>query len=1019
MSTRTRCRSITTLSLSILGVAGLLAGNVMAAQPDAVQRERLAQIKVPFVENCGQWDERVAFAAKTSFGTVFVTHEGQLVYSLGNGESGGWTLTETLISGKPLLRSGQASATRVSYFHGKDSSRWQSGLPSYEEISLGEVWRGISVSLRARGTTVEKIFTVEPGARPEKIRLGLHGTPSLRIDADGALVARTGSGEARFTAPAAYQELDGARRPVTATYVVHGTLYGFRLGNYDHALPIIIDPLLQSTYLGGDQNDTVLGMTIHPTTGEVFVAGFTLSADFPGTAGGAQQALNGEGDAFVARLDATLTVLLQATYLGGSGGDLMWGAGIAIHPISGEIFVTGVTDSTDFPGTAGGAQPVYGGSGLFGGDGFVARLDATLTVLLQSSYLGGSDSDFANAIAVHPTTGEVLVAGETLSTNFPGTAGGAQSTRAGGYDGFVARLDPTLTELLQSTYLGGSTGDSISALAVQPWSNLVLLAGVTYSSDFPATPGGAQPSYGGGYSDCFVAQLDTTLTALYQATYLGGSGEDWPSDVTTNPASSEVLVAGSTASIDFPATVGGAQPVYGGADYDGFVARLNPTLTALLQSTYLGTDASDGISALAIHPPSGEVLVAGETLSTNFPGTAGGAQSSLAGGDDGFIVRLNPTLTTLMQATYLGGSGNDLIWGIACHPTTGEVIVSGHTESTDFPGTAGGAQPALNGAGFDAFVARLTPDLAAILSPAVMQVDSLPNPGDGNFVFEPGETAAIIPSWENLSTFALTPSGQASGFTGPPGADYTILNDSVSYGTIPPGSVGIPAGAYSMSISLPDTRPATHWDAQFTETLDVQYVLPYRHILHVGDSFPDVPRSNIFYRYIENVLHHGITAGCGSGNYCPDSSVTRAQMAVFLLKSKHGSAFVPPPCGGAFADVICPSQFADWIEELFNEGITGGCGGGNYCPDNPVTRAQMAVFLLKAQHGSAYTPPVCAGLFGDVTCPSLFADWIEQLAAEGITGGCGGGNYCPNNPNTRGQMAAFLVKTFGLVLYGP
>jgi hypothetical protein len=123
---------------------------------------------------------------------------------------------------------------------------------------------------------------------------------------------------------------------------------------------------------------------------------------------------------------------------------------------------------------------------------------------------------------------------------------------------------------------------------------------------------------------------------------------------------------------------------------------------------------------------------------------------------------------------------------------------------------------------------------------------------------------------------------------------------------------------------------------------------------------------------------------------------------------------VPPDCNGAFADVPCPSPFANWIEALAAEGITGGCGGGNYCPLNPVRRDQMAVFLLKASHGSSYVPPPCAGVFDDVACPSQFADWIEQLAAEQITGGCGGNNYCPLNNNTRGQMAVFIVKTFNL-----
>jgi uncharacterized repeat protein (TIGR03803 family) len=180
-------------------------------------------------------------------------------------------------------------------------------------------------------------------------------------------------------------------------------------------------------------------------------------------------------------------------------------------------------------------------------------------------------------------------------------------------------------------------------------------------------------------------------------------------------------------------------------------------------------------------------------------------------------------------------------------------------------------------------------------------------------------------------------------------------------------------------------------------------------------DFLDVPQSDPFHDFVEQIVRHGITSGCGGGNYCGGDSVTRAQMAVFLLKAKHGPNYVPPPCASLFPDVACPSLFADWVEQLAAESITAGCTGGNYCPGNAVTRAQMAVFLLKTEHGSSYVPPACTGTFEDVTCPSLFADWIERLAAENVTGGCGGGNYCPTNPNTRGQMAVFLAKTFGLL----
>jgi len=179
-------------------------------------------------------------------------------------------------------------------------------------------------------------------------------------------------------------------------------------------------------------------------------------------------------------------------------------------------------------------------------------------------------------------------------------------------------------------------------------------------------------------------------------------------------------------------------------------------------------------------------------------------------------------------------------------------------------------------------------------------------------------------------------------------------------------------------------------------------------------DFLDVPSSNQFYGFVTQLVSNAITAGIGGGNYGVNDNTLRQQMAVFLLKGKHGLCYTPPPCVGTFPDVPCPSTFANWIEALAAEGITGGCGGGNYCPLSPVRRDQMAVFLLKAEHGSSYVPPACAGTFGDVACPSTFANWIEQLAAENITGGCGGGNYCPLSNNTRGQMAVFISKTFNL-----
>ncbi|HTR03428.1 MAG TPA: CSLREA domain-containing protein [Thermoanaerobaculia bacterium] len=220
----------------------------------------------------------------------------------------------------------------------------------------------------------------------------------------------------------------------------------------------------------------------------------------------------------------------------------------------------------------------------------------------------------------------------------------------------------------------------------------------------------------------------------------------------------------------------------------------------------------------------------------------------------------------------------------------------------------------------------------------------------------------------------------------------------VNGGEVDAVSPMLPPGAlYNVAVVNPSTLSATLPAAWFAD-------------------FTDVPAANPFHDDVEKIFRAAITAGCGGGNYCPSSSVTRAQMAVFLLRAEHGSSYAPPACAGIFTDVSCPSQYADWIERLSAEGVTAGCGGGDYCPNAAVTRQQMAVFLLKTEHGPAYVPPTCTGVFEDVTCPSQYADWIEELSTEAITGGCQTSPllYCPTSPVNRGQMAVFLVKTFSL-----
>jgi hypothetical protein len=692
---------------------------------------KLATLERGWVKNEGQWDEEALFSAPGYFGTTWITKDGELLHVAVKKEeckdktekakacpSKSWVISERWVGGKvQAITPEEELPTKVSYFVGNDPSKHKTNLPTYRYVSLGEVWSGIEVKLKATQKTVEKLFYVKPGADPSKIVVEVNGAKGLKLSKDGEIIIQTGLGELKLSKPIAWQEKDGKKLPVEVSYKLIGkNRYSFVVAKADLNLPIVIDPILQSTYLGGVGSDLAYALAIHPQTGDVYVAGTTLSYNFPKTDGGAQVNSGGIQDAFVARLNKDLTQILQSTYLGGYHEDLV--QGVTIHPTTGEVYVAGNTYSNDFPGTTNGAQSSKSGT-TSSSDAFVARLNKDLTQILQSTYLGGWDSDWAYALAIHPTTEEVYVVGWTTSSNFPNTAGGAQARFGGSRDAFVARLNKELTQILQSTYLGGSGGDAAFALAIHPTTGEVYVAGNTGSADFPNTTGGAQVAHG-GYGDAFVARLNKELTQILQSTYLGGIDGDGASALAIHPQTGDVYVAGGTSSLNFPDTAGGAQANYGGYG-DAFVARLNKELTQILQSTYLGGSGLDDAYALAIHPTTGDIYVAGITSSTNFPKTTGSAQASYGGGDyDAFVARLNKELTQILQSTYLGGRDLDWAYALDIHLTTGEVYVAGLTASEDFPKTTGGARQYCDNAttppatcNDDAFVTRLSADLAA------------------------------------------------------------------------------------------------------------------------------------------------------------------------------------------------------------------------------------------------------------------------------------------------------------------
>lgn len=722
------------LAVAALGLAGgasAAPATASAASLDVSQAQaRMAALAIPFEANQGQYPAPVAFAARSLGSTLFVTSDGQLVHSFAGLSDNpiqkaakvreaapaptapGWTLVETLVDAEiSVPQAGTMASTRISRFNGNSA---HTDIATVHDVQLGQRWPGIEVTLKAYGDNVEKIFAVAPGADPQRIGVKVGGAQALSIADDGSLQVTTGNGLIAFTAPIAWQEnAHGQREAVEVGYRLNADhQYGFALAHYDRARTLWIDPLLQSTYLGGTGESGINDMALaRDGSSDVYVAGYTNSVNFPGTTGGAQPAHAGGGrDAFVARLSPDLTQLRQATYLGGSSWDTV--EGIAIGS-SGDVYVAGNTSSADFPGTSGGAQATWAGQT----DAFVARLNGTLTTLTQATYLGGGAWEYAKAIAVS-TSGEIHIAGVTESADFPVDADAAQPALGGSGDVFVARLSADLTTRLQSTYVGGSAIDYPTGIGIGS-SGDIYVSGTTGSIDFPGVGGGAQNTHAGGGEDVFVVRLSGNLKTLMQSTYFGGSGDehiecDGGSAVAVS-AAGDVYVSGVTGSADLPGTAGGAQPSLQGSN-DAFVARLSADLTSLQQSTYLGGSTGfEYACTVALHA-SGDVYAAGFTNSIDFPGTAGGAQATFGGSGDAFVARLNANLTSLQQSSYLGGASAEKSNTVVQSPGA-DVYVAGYTESVDFPGTAGGYQPISSGGTSSGFISRLTSDLRAIAAP--------------------------------------------------------------------------------------------------------------------------------------------------------------------------------------------------------------------------------------------------------------------------------------------------------------
>ena len=716
------------------GAARAETGRTPAAQPSpGAVRASLAAARVPFLSNQGQIpDAGVKFYARTFAGTVFVTSRADLVYALpvAGREHAIWAFRESFVGHRPTrVRGGAPSAVQVGVYKGPDPAAWRPRVETFDGIDLGELYPGVRASLRAAGDNVEKLFHVAPGADAGAIEVEVDGVDSLAVDSGGRLVAKTAMGDVLLTAPAAYQTVDGARRPVEVAYALAGgNRYGFRLGAHDPVHEVVIDPLLAATYLGGHNpnppgnydDDWIYDLL---TVGDdVYVGGVTQSPDFPIVLGYDDTLDSSSPDGFVARMSGDLSEVLASTYIGTPGFDRV--SALALGP-DGSILAAGQA-GYGFPVTPG--AYTWSGSTPVGG-GFVLAFSPDLATLDASAV--PTPQDFPTRIAPgNGPEGGIYFAGTTNYPAFPITPGAyldhccpPDGFGNRPYNGFAGRLSSDFTTLESMTYLGGHVA---SGIAIAPDGKVFLTDGFDYAVS--------------GFISRFDADLTTREAFLDYYPGTTGDSQTLFNDVVV--ADGRVYTAGQTDQADLPATDGAydttcgtdgqCDPVgpFSVPQTDGFVAIYSEDLQTTYALTFLGGSYNESVRSISL-TPGGDVLVTGETTSVDFP-TGGEGADTTCGTDgqcdptgmynhptpDAFVVRLTPDLSQLGYGTYLGGSGEEHA-NVVRAAANGTVFAAGYTRSSDFPATPGAFDESYNGGTSDAFVAAYDTGTGAVPDPTI------------------------------------------------------------------------------------------------------------------------------------------------------------------------------------------------------------------------------------------------------------------------------------------------------------
>jgi len=689
------------------------------------------KLPISFEANQGQTDSKVKFISRGGGSTLFLTSSSAVLTVKSASK-------KAINEGSRLLSKPHVAALRMSmvganpvpeitglerlggssnYFRGNDPSKWQSNIPTYARVEYRELYPGVNLVYYGNQEQLEYDFQVAPGGNPGDIRMAFEGVRKITISAEGDLILRTSVGDIGMHKPSIYQETNGTRQSIAGRYVIKGKRQiAFEVGGYDKSKALVIDPVLTySTFLGGTGYDYGRSIAVD-SAGNAYITGQTSSFNFPVTINAYNTTYANGYDVFVTKLNPDGSGLVYSTYLGGNSDD--GGYGIAIDS-SGNAYITGMTMSTAYPTTPGAYQTTLQGGSYNGGDAFVTKLNPDGTALIYSTYLGGTNVEQANGIAID-SSGNAYVAGYTYSSNFPTTPNAFQTTisTGGGSDAFVTELNTTGTALVYSTFLGGTGADQANAIKVDSTGH-ACVTGMTTSNNFDVTPGAYQTTYGGspgGYNatgDAFVTKFDPTGTSLVYSTYLGGTGDDAGFGIDL-ANSGEAYIAGSTSSGDFPTTPGVVRVGNGGMTKstngaDSWFA----SNTGLISATEL---------SLAINPSNPSTVFVGSAGVGVFKSTNGGSNwGAVNSGLTDLTIKaltIDPTATSIMylgtntrgvfRSTDSGASWRAINTGqngmsvntVKIDPFSPSIIYAG-TESGISKSTNGGASWIVSGSGLN------------------------------------------------------------------------------------------------------------------------------------------------------------------------------------------------------------------------------------------------------------------------------------------------------------------------------